>query len=143
MNFVVKCFNDLSNREVYEILKSRAKVFMFEQKIWYLDMDNVDYNAYHLFLEENGEVLAYLRAYFEEDATAMHIGRVLSTDHNKGLGKSLMNNAFKFFKQNGVKSIVLNSQKTAVGFYQKLGFNTVGEEFIDAGIPHIKMVKSL
>ncbi|MBO5211129.1 MAG: GNAT family N-acetyltransferase [Clostridia bacterium] len=143
MKFVAKKFSNLTNREVYEILKSRAKVFMFEQKIWYLDMDNVDYNAYHLFLEENGEAVAYLRAFKGDNDGEIHIGRVLSVEHNKGLGTILMNNAFEFFKQNRFRSIVLNSQMSAVRFYEKLGFNTVGNEFIEAGIPHIKMVKRL
>ena len=139
MNFIVKKFEELTNREVYEILKARAKIFMFEQKIWYLDMDNVDYNAYHLFLEEKGEVVAYLRAFKGENDGEIHIGRVLSVEHNKGLGTDLMNKAIDYFKQNKIKSIVLNSQIPAVKFYEKLGFNTVGEEFIEAGIPHIKM----
>ena len=143
MNFVAKKFSELTNCEVYEILKSRAKVFMFEQKIWYLDMDNVDYNAYHLFLEENGEVVAYLRAFSGETDGEIHIGRVLSVEHNKGLGTVLMNKALEYFKENDVKSIVLNSQIPAVRFYKKLGFDTFGEEFIEAGIPHIKMVKHL
>ena len=139
MNFVAKSFNELSNREVYEILKARAKVFMVEQKIWYLDRANVDYSAYHLFLEENGEVMAYLRAFSGGTEGEIHIGRVLSVEHSKGLGTLLMNNAFEFFKENNLKSIVLNSQITAVRFYEKLGFNTTGQEFIEAGIPHIKM----
>lgn len=139
MNFVAKEFEALTNREVYEILKARAKIFMFEQKIWYLDMDNVDYSACHLFLEENGEVAAYLRAFKGETEGEIHIGRVLSVEHNKGLGTSLMKHALEYFKKNDVKSIVLNSQMPAVKFYKKLGFNTVGEEFIEAGIPHIKM----
>ena len=139
MNFVAKSFADLSGSEVYEILKARAKIFMFEQKIWYLDMDNVDYTAYHLFLEENGEVAAYLRAFKGENDGEIHIGRVLSVEHNKGLGTDLMNKAIDYFKQNKIKSIVLNSQIPAVKFYEKIGFNTVGEEFIEAGIPHIKM----
>lgn len=143
MNFIAKRFCELSNREVYEILKARAKIFMFEQKIWYLDMDNVDYNAHHLFLEESGEVVAYLRAFSGETDGEIHIGRVLSVEHNKGLGTVLMNKALEYFKENDVKSIVLNSQIPAVRFYKKLGFDTFGEEFIEAGIPHIKMVKHL
>ena len=143
MNFIAKRFCELSNREVYEILKARAKIFMFEQKIWYLDMDNVDYNAQHLFLEENGEVVAYLRAFSGETDGEIHIGRVLSVEHNKGLGTVLMNKALEYFKENDVKSIVLNSQIPAVRFYKKLGFDTFGEEVIEAGIPHIKMVKHL
>ena len=143
MNFIAKRFCELSNREVYEILKARAKIFMFEQKIWYLDMDNVDYNAYHLFLEENGEVVAYLRAFSGETDGEIHIGRVLSVEHNKGLGTKLMEKAMTYFNDIKVKKICLDSQIPAVGFYKKFGFKTVGQEFIEAGIPHIKMVKHL
>ena len=96
MNFVAKKFEELDNREVYEILKSRAKVFMFEQKIWYLDMDNVDYTSDHLFLEENGEVVAYLRAFKGESDSEIHIGRVLSIEHNIGLGTLLLNKSNRF-----------------------------------------------
>ena len=142
MNFIAKKFSELTNCEVYEILKSRAKVFMFEQKIWYLDMDNVDYNAYHLFFEENGEVLAYLRAFCEEDKV-IRIGRVLSVEHNKGLGTKLMEKAIAYFKDMGYEKICLDSQIPAVRFYKKFGFETLGQEFIEAGIPHIKMVKNL
>ncbi len=143
MEFIVKGFDELTNCELYEILKARAKVFMFEQKIWYLDMDNVDYDALHLFLWENGEVKAYLRAFYGEDESAIRIGRVLSVVHNQGLGTSLMKKAIEHFKAQGIKEIRLNSQMTAVNFYKRLGFSTVGEEFIEAGIPHIKMVKVL
>ena len=143
MNFIAKSFEELTNREVYEILKARAKIFMFEQKIWYLDMDNVDYNAYHLFLEENGEVVAYLRAFYGENRDEMHIGRVLSIEHNKGLGTDLMNKAIAYFKENKIESVVLNSQIPAVGFYEKLGYKTVSDEYIEAGIPHITMEKTL
>ena len=143
MNFIAKRFCELSNREVYEILKARAKIFMFEQKIWYLDMDNVDYNAQHLFLEENGEVVAYLRAFLGENDGEMRIGRVLSVEHNKGLGTKLMEKAMAYFKDINVKKICLDSQIPAVGFYKKFNFKTVGQEFIEAGIPHIKMVKHL
>lgn len=143
MNFIAKEFKELTGSEVYEILKARAKVFMFEQKIWYLDMDNVDYTAEHLFLEDNGEVVAYLRAFKGDKESEIHIGRVLSVEHNKGLGTKLMNNGFDYFMKNKVKSIVLNSQMTVVRFYEKLGFKAVGDKFIEAGIPHIRMEKAL
>lgn len=43
MNFVSKEFNELTTKELYEILKSRAEIFVVEQKISYVDMDNVDF----------------------------------------------------------------------------------------------------
>lgn len=64
MNFISKNFSELDAREVYEILKARMKVFLLEQNIVCLDTDDVDYDAIHCFLEENGEIKAYLRAFY-------------------------------------------------------------------------------
>ena len=43
----------------------------------------------------------------------------------------------------GVEQIVLHSRVTVCGFYDSLGFETVGERFEEVGIPHRKMVLSL
>ena len=42
MEFYAKTFEQLSGSEVYEILKSRAEIFIMEQKIFYLDMDDME-----------------------------------------------------------------------------------------------------
>ena len=51
--FFAKTFDELTTTELYEILKSRAQIFMIEQKIYCLDMDDIDYKAMHFFLKEN------------------------------------------------------------------------------------------
>jgi ElaA protein len=45
MNFVAKEFDELTTKELYEILKARAKVFIVEQGIQCQDMDDVDYRS--------------------------------------------------------------------------------------------------
>ena len=52
MNLIVKVFDELTAAELYEILKSRAEVFMLEQNIKCQDMDNVDYKSIHCFLRK-------------------------------------------------------------------------------------------
>jgi hypothetical protein len=42
-------------------------------------------------------------------------------------------------QQNGLKRVYLGSQKHAASFYEKLGFQAYGEEFVEAGIAHISM----
>ena len=37
------------------------------------------------------------------------------------------------------KTIILNAQKHAQGFYEKLGFLTVSDDFLEEGIPHVAM----
>ncbi len=48
MNWAIKTFDQLTSKEIYEILKSRAEVFVKEQKISYVDPDGVDYKSWHV-----------------------------------------------------------------------------------------------
>ena len=67
MEFQARYFEELSLSQLYEILKSRMEVFMLEQQIHCLDMDDVDYRSRHCFLEDGGRVVAYLRAFYQAD----------------------------------------------------------------------------
>ena len=104
-------------------------------------MDDVDYDSKHFFLWQDGRVVAYLRAFFKNgDAECVNIGRVLSIRHNEGLGRELMQRSIEELKRNiECKKILLNSQKQAVGFYEKFGFEVCSEEFLEEGIVHVKM----
>ena len=141
MTFHAKTFSELSASEIYEILKARMEVFLLEQHIVCLDIDGIDYNALHVFIEENGTVEAYLRAFRYEDA--VKIGRVLTREHGKGLGRKLMEGAMPKIKDHfGCDKIILHSQKHAEGFYKKLGFETVSDEYLEEGVPHVTMAAS-
>lgn len=141
MNFVAKNFGELSLTELYEILKARSQIFILEQNMHCQDMDGIDFEARHFFLEENGKVLAYLRAFYTDDSkSVVKIGRVLSITHGVGLGTNIMKRAIADIKKNMKCQILsLNSQKSAIGFYEKLGFKTVSDEFLEEGVIHLKM----
>ena len=133
-----KFFSELTAREVYEIVRARQEVFLMEQKIICRDFDGVDYDALHCFIERDGKVCAYLRAYKSDEG--VKIGRVLTIPHGVGLGKRLMEAAMpKIKKAFGADEIILHSQIQAEGFYEKLGFKRVGDVFLEEGIEHIKM----
>lgn len=92
MNFTAKYFEELTTKELYEILKARAAIFVAEQGISCIDMDGVDYESLHCFFFENGRVTAYLRAFYqdEENKSTVIIGRVLTLHHGNGTGRELM-----------------------------------------------------
>jgi predicted GNAT family N-acyltransferase len=46
-------------------------------------------------------------------------------------------------KRRGDREVMLHAQKSAVGFYQRLGFEGRGEPFVEAGIEHLEMVRAL
>ena len=94
MQFIAKDFNELTTRELYEILKSRAEVFMLGQGIICQDMDDVDYKSHHIFLWENGRAAAYMRAFYKSEDD-VRIGRVLALNKRQGVGSQLMKNALE------------------------------------------------
>lgn len=141
MDLIVKKFDQLTGKEVYEILKARAEIFLMEQNIMYLDMDDIDYNSLHCFFMEDGKVTAYLRVFYDnEEEGAVRIGRVLSLEHGKGLGKALMEKSLpEIYSKMKPKKIVMDAQKHAIGFYEKFGFTVSSPEFWEEGILHVKM----
>lgn len=139
MEFFAKKFSELTNYELYEILKSRAEVFLLEQKIICQDMDDVDYDCLHCFLYDGKRVQACLRA-FSSGEGEVTIGRVVSIEHKKGLGRELMAKSLETIKKTfPCKKVVVHAQKQAEGYYAKMGFKTVSGEFMEEGIVHVMM----
>jgi len=138
LDIKAKFFEELTTRQLYEIVRSRTEIFLLEQKIICQDFDGVDYEALHCFFEEEGRVVAYLRAYRAEGA--VKIGRVLSLTHGAGLGRKLMTEAMPAIKEKfSCNKIIVHAQKQAQGFYEKLGFTVTSPDYLEEGIPHVTM----
>lgn len=138
MEFRAKPFGELSGAEVYEILKARSAVFMLEQNIKCLDMDDVDYQSLHCFFEEDGKVPAYLRAY--PDGEKIRIGRVLTITRGQGHGRMIMERGVEAAREAfGNLTVTVDAQKHAEEFYRRLGFETVSGEFLEEGVVHVRM----
>ncbi|MDE6727710.1 MAG: GNAT family N-acetyltransferase [Oscillospiraceae bacterium] len=138
MEFKAKRFDELSGREVYEILKARSKVFMLEQNIRCLDMDGTDQRCLHCFFEEDGQVTAYLRAF--PDGEKIRMGRVLTITHGQGHGRLIMERGTAAARELfGDRAVIMDAQKHAEGFYVKLGFVTTSGEFLEEGVVHVQM----
>ncbi len=143
MNFAKKTFSELSVDELYEILKSRAEIFLLEQNIICQDLDDKDRNSIHCFFTDKNRVVAYLRAFPSGDDTVT-IGRVLTLEHGKGLGRELMKRSLEEIKNHfGNKKTIVHAQKQAAQFYEKMGFKTVSDEYLEEGIVHITMEKNI
>ena len=144
---ITKTFSELDTEDLYQILRLRSEVFVVEQDCVYQDIDNKDHNAIHLYYKENNEILAYTRIfkaghYYENPC----IGRVVVSKKNRGndLGKKIMIDSMEYIKQNikGEK-IELSAQKYLDKFYKDLGFYKIGEDYLEDGIPHQRMIKEI
>lgn len=139
MEIEAKYFNQLTTGELYEILKARAEIFVVEQNCVYQDLDDKDYESLHVFYEEDGKVVAYLRAFYRDDSI-IQIGRVLTLQHGTGLGGKLLKEGISQIKERmNPKQLYIEAQCYATGYYEKVGFKVCSEEFLEDGIPHVQM----
>jgi ElaA protein len=133
---------DLSAVELYGILRLRAAVFVVEQNCPYQDLDDMDLlgETVQLWLtDEDRRVVSCLRV-LPENAGRRRIGRVCTAADQRGQGHStrLMRAALEIAPAARWK---LHAQCTVADFYRRFGFEAVGAEFAEDGIPHITMVR--
>jgi ElaA protein len=146
MIFTIKRFNELSTHELYAVLQLRAEVFVVEQDCVYQDLDNKDLDAYHVLGVLDTKIVAYARIfkpgdYFLESS----IGRIVVKKEFRKFqyGYQLVQNSIQFIENNLQQNkILISAQSYLTKFYNSLGFTQVGEEYLEDGIPHIKMLKS-
>ena len=115
----------------------REAVFIKEQNVPEVDeWDNDDEHALHLIASLDGNAIGTARL-----TPKGTIGRmaVLKSFRNQGVGSAMLDRLIEVAKQSKFESVTLNAQRSAEGFYAKYGFTAQGDEFIDAGIPHIAM----
>lgn len=144
MELIIKHFDELTTRELYEILKTRFEIFVTEQECIYQDLDDKDQDAIHVFCwNDEGRVAGCLRVFMKDaEKGIVQIGRVVTLEHGKGLGGKLLREGVKVATKsfNAIK-IYLEAQVYAIGYYAKEGFEVVSDAFMEDGIPHVKMEK--
>ena len=144
---VAKTFYELNIEELYQILRLRSEVFVVEQDCVYLDLDNKDQISVHVFQNEKDEIVAYTRIFKSGDYYKNpSIGRVVVSKKNRGkdLGKKIMIYSIEYINKNlkGEK-IELSAQIYLEKFYKDLGFYRTGEDYLEDGIPHQRMIKEI
>ena len=138
----IKAFHELTPDELYRIMKLRVDVFVVEQKCPYAELDNLDQAAMHVWLEDEGRIMAYLRVMDKgAESDCVSLGRVLSVKRRCGLGTGVLQKGIQVAQEvYGAEAIYLEAQTYACGLYEKLGFRQMSDEFMLDGIPHIKMI---
>jgi len=120
----------------------RESVFVCEQNVPAdLEWDEFDASSLHV-VARNAEGLPIGTGRLLPDG---HIGRmaVLSDWRGQGVGGALFERLLQVAKSSQISKIELHSQTHAVGFYARYGFVAEGDEFMEAGIPHICMTRVL
>lgn len=146
MKIEVKSFDELSKKELYDLLQLRSEVFVIEQDCIYQDIDGKDDRALHVLGSEDGKLIAYSRCfqagdYFEEAA----IGRILVRENYRkfGYGHQITKASIEAIKTRyKADTIKISAQIYLVIFYESHGFITIGDRYLEDGIPHIQMLRA-
>ncbi|MFK7949542.1 MAG: GNAT family N-acetyltransferase [Saprospiraceae bacterium] len=104
-----------------------------------------EFNQIHIgYYNENGVMTGcmVLQDYGEGQAKMRQVA-VAKNQQGKGIGKKMVNFFEQYARQNGFKKVVLHAREVACPFYDKLGYDKVGERFEEVNVPHFKMEKKL
>ena len=141
---IIKSFEELNKAELYQIIQLRIAVFIVEQDCPYPDLDDMDQDAQHLWIEDAGEIVCYLRvnpagSRFSEPS----LGRIVTkkSHRNRGLAEKLIKKAIDLVCEKESRAIRISAQCYLEKYYEKFGFIKASEEYLEDNIPHIEMLK--
>jgi ElaA protein len=140
-------FEDLSVKQLFDVLQLRNQIFIVEQNCPYLDVDEKDLNSFHVFgVNQKRKIIATSRvlppgvSYSEAS-----IGRVAVAIDSRGtgIGDELNRVSMEFIRNYfGDIPIRLSAQKHLTNYYNKHGFKVVSDPYDEDGIPHVEMLYS-
>ena len=143
---IIKSFEELNKAELYQIIQLRIAVFIVEQDCPYPDLDDMDQDAQHLWIEDAGEIVCYLRvnpagSRFIEPS----LGRIVTkkSHRNHGLAEKLIKKAIDLVCEKESKAIRISAQCYLEKYYEKFGFIKASEEYLEDDIPHIEMLRNV
>ena len=143
--FTWRSFDALTPRELHDLLKLRADVFVVEQACVFPEIDGRDPEALHLLLrpDRSSPLAGTLRLFGPERVgEAAVIGRVATAGfaRGSGLGRALMTEGIAEARRHfGSVPIRIGAQTRLESFYGSFGFQRAGEDYVEDGIVHCAM----
>jgi ElaA protein len=137
-------FSDLSNTELYALMRLRQQVFVLEQRSIYVDLDGKDLDARHMMCWEGNELVAYQRLLgpgLSHPESSMGRIVVCTSARGRDLGRDLVRRGMQHnLEQWPGHDIRINAQAYLRKFYEDLGFVVDSGEYDEDGIPHMQML---
>ncbi|HLS07160.1 MAG TPA: GNAT family N-acetyltransferase [Bacillota bacterium] len=130
--------------ELNDAFTIRKVVFIDEQNVPpHIERDEYDQTATHVIGYKNHQPIATGRIRLIDDYGKLERIAVLKEHRGKSYGTQVIAHMEQIILQKGFTQAKLNAQTHATDFYEKLGYQVISTEFMDAGIPHVTMKKDL
>lgn len=143
MEWMIKNFDGLTKRELYDILRMRSEVFVAEQSSPYNDVDGADFNALQIFAYDGETLAASMRVL---PASEFHdtpsFGRVVVAPayRGRGIARAMVERGISLARAKfGDCVLTIGAQLYLTEFYRSFGFVEISEPYDDAGVPHVDM----
>lgn len=141
---IIKHTTDLSTTVYKDSLNLRKKVFVEEQQVPIeLEVEGEDACIHFVLYEEKTPQATVRLLPKPENVYKVQRMAVAKEARKKGYGKKIMTYVEEFAKEHGGKALTLGAQVQAIPFYETIGYQVFGNEYLDAGIKHFDMKKSL
>ncbi|HUD06824.1 MAG TPA: GNAT family N-acetyltransferase [Candidatus Saccharimonadales bacterium] len=122
----------------------RRKVFQEEDGIPRdADFDGEDLLAEQFIAHDGGLDIGTARYRTIKGRAKIERVAVLSEYRGQSVGKQIMLSMIEDIGARGITDIYMNSKSSTSPFYERLGFEVEGDEFMDVGIPHVRMTMHL
>ena len=143
MNPLLQVFKVSWSQEAATLERIRTEVFIKEQGVPRdIEMDDRDAHCIHILALINETAVGTGRIDLAKEGKVGRVA-VLPEYRHQGIGTTIMQGLETIARETNLSQVWLNAQRKAIGFYQGLHYTQVGPEFVEAGIPHCKMVKDL
>ena len=142
-----KSWAELTTTELYSLLKLRTDVFFLEQKIdeEELDWRDAEPTTEHWWIADDTGIVSYLRTIVDAEPQHLDARRLISRvvtrpdGRGRGLSSVLLRAAID---AHGHEALLLHAQEYVAPLYAKVGFESFGEIYQEAGLPHISMYRA-
>jgi len=136
---------DFGTKEYHQMVKLRNEILRRPLHLSF-EKDELDKEKNDILIgafEDDSMLGCCLLTRIDKDAVRLRQMAVQNNLQGKGIGASMMNFAENIARDNGYKKMIMHARKTAIGFYEKLGYSVAGSEFIEVSIAHFIMEKTL
>lgn len=145
MIWKLKTFTELTNQELYQLLRLRAEIFVMDQQCLYLDPDGHDLKAYHLLCFHQDQLVSYSRILPSKVVYPQaSFGRIVvdKAYRGQGLAKELVTRAIQFLEDNLKEPVIkIQAQAYLQSFYAAYGFEAISDVYLDHELSHIDMIR--
>jgi predicted GNAT family N-acyltransferase len=136
---------DTASPEYVEVFELRDELL---RKPLGMSLKNDDLSRDHtdiiLVAKQNNKVVGCLMLHHKDEANVQLRQMAVAGElQGTGVGRVIVTAAEQLAAEKGYKTMVLHARKVAVGFYDRLGYAAISEEFMEVGIPHFIMEKTL